>query len=314
MLEIFQIVVPVFLTLGAGYFAVKFGYIDSGIADNLNAFTVKIAVPVLLFRAMYNLDFAQAFYWPMLVSFYVGAVSSFVIGIILARVIWKRRPGEAVAVGFCALFSNTVLLGIPIVERAYGSLALTPVFGIISLHAPCLYALGMISMELSRRDGRSLGAALSAAAKSILQNALMIGIIIGVILNFASVKLPESVLATVNMLASAAIPVALVGIGAALTRYSLKAELSEAMAVSLLSLFWHPFIAFILSYYVFGLSGDFIRAAVIVAAMPPGINVYIFATMYDRAVALSASTFLIATPASILTIAFWLSVVKYVTG
>ena len=314
LLEILQIVMPVFLILGIGYFSVRFGYISSDIADSLNAFTVKIAVPVLLFRAMYKLDFSQAFDWPMLVSFYAGAVISFIIGITLARVIWNRRPGEAVAVGFCALFSNTVLLGIPIVERAYGAEALTQVFGIISLHAPCLYALGMTSMELSRRDGRSLGEALLAAGKSILQNSLMTGIIIGVILNLTRIPLPEVVTATVDMIAISAIPVALIGIGTALTRYSLKSELSEAMGASFLSLFIHPLIAFILSFYVFNLSAEYVRAAVIVAAMPPGINVYIFASMYNRAVAMSASTFLIATPFSILTIAAWLSIVKYFVG
>ena len=310
MLEIFQIVVPVFLILGTGYFTVRLGYIDSNIADNLNAFTVKVAVPVLLFRAMYQLDFAQAFYWPMLLSFYIGALVSFAFGIYLAKVFWKRRPGEAVAVGFCALFSNTVILGIPIFERAYGSAALTPVFGIISLHAPCLYAIGMISMELARRDGRPLFEALKSAAKSIMSNALMIGIILGVILNFASVELPVSVMAAVNMIATAAIPVALVGIGAALTRYSLKSEISESFSVTILSLILHPLIALIISHYIFGLSDYYVRAAVIIAAMPPGINVYIFASMYDRAVALSASTFLIATQASIITIALWLSILK----
>ncbi len=312
MLEILLIIVPVFLILGAGYLTVRLGYISSDIADSLNAYTVKLAVPVLLFRAMYQLDFAQAFYWPMLVSFYLGAVTSFFIGIYIAYKFWKMRPGESVAVGFCALFSNTVILGIPIMERAFGSAALTPVFGIISLHAPCLYALGMISMELARRDGRPLLEALKAAAISILSNALMIGIIIGVTLNFLEVKLPEPVMATVNMIAQTAIPVALIGIGAALTRYSLKAELSKSFVISCLSLLIHPLIAFIMSYYIFGLDDQYVRAAVIIAAMPPGINIYIFATMYDRAVALSASTFLIATPLSIATIAIWLSVIKFV--
>ena len=41
----------------------------------------------------------------------------------------------------------------------------------------------------------------------------------------------------------------------------------------------------------------------------PGMNIYIFAVMYDRAVALSASALLIATTLSIATISFWLWVV-----
>ena len=117
MLAILLNILPVFILMGIGWLAVKTGYLKDSLADHLNAFTVRLAVPVLLFRAMVNLDFSQAFNIPTLVGFYSGAIVSFTVGIILARKVWKRRPGEAIAVGFCALFSNTVLLGIPIMLR-----------------------------------------------------------------------------------------------------------------------------------------------------------------------------------------------------
>lgn len=306
MIEIVLTVLPVFIVLGVGYAGAKTGYLSPTIADPLNVFTVRLAVPVLLFRAMYRLDFSQAFDPPMLASFYAGAVASFAVAIVLARLFWQRRPGESVAVGFSAMFSNTVLLGVPIVERAYGIEALTPAFGIVALHAPALYTIGMIVMELTRRDGRKLTETLRAALVSILGNTLMIGILAGAAFNLAGIALPEPVMAAVNMLAAAAIPTALVGIGAALTRYQLKAELSESLMVSALALVLHPLITLTLAHFVLGLAPETVRVAVIVAAMPPGMNIYVFAAMYDRAVALSASALLIATGLSIATISGWL--------
>lgn len=298
--------------MGIGWLAVKSEYLGDNLADTLNAFTVRLAVPVLLFRAMVNLDFSQAFNIPTLIGFYAGAVFSFIAGIFLARLIWKRRPGEAVAVGFCALFSNTVLLGIPIMQRSYGEEALTPVFGIIALHAGSMYTIGLISMELARADGRPLFETLRIAAKSILSNSLMIGVLSGIAINLSGIPLPEVIMSPVNMLASAALPVALVGIGAALTRYQIKAEFSEALMVSSLSLILHPLIAFIITHMIFGLPIELVRAAVIIGAMPPGMNVYIFAAMYDRAVSLSASAIVIATALSIFTISAWLWLLEHV--
>ncbi len=312
VLEIFLIVVPVFLVVGIGYFSVKVGYLNSEISNHLNNFAIKIAVPALLFRAMYKLNFSQAFEWKMLVAFYAGAFLSFAIGIMLARSIWNRPPGEAIAVGFCALFSNTVLLGLPIIERAYGTAALAPVYALIAFHTPLLYPIGIISMELSRRDGRPMSETLIDVLKSISTNSLIIAVVTGTIFNLTGVIIPEPVFAALNMLAAAAIPAALVGIGTSLTQYSLKSEISESLTVTILSLALHPTIAFLLSYYVFGLPGDFVRAATILASMPPGVNVYIFASMYGRAVSLSASSILIATPISILTISVWLSVISYI--
>lgn len=311
MLAILVTVAPVFLLIAVGWTTVKIGYLPGGLADALNGFAVKIAVPVLLFRALERLDLSTAFSPPLLFSFYTGAFSCFVIGIILARRLFARQPGEAVAVGFAATFSNSVLLGLAIVERSHGTGPLTPSFGIIALHAPMIYAVGMVTMELMRRNGRSLTETLSVAGRAIIVNPIMLGILCGAIVNVTGHWLPAPVMAAVDMIAQAAIPVALVGIGAAMTRYQLRADLPEAGMVAALSLIVHPAIAFVLTHYVFALPPDMVRAAVTLAAMPPGMNIYLFAVMYDRAVNLAASAFLLATTFSVLTVTVWIYILHH---
>lgn len=312
MLTILITVAPVFLLIATGWGAVKGGYLPDNVADALNAFAVKIAVPVLLFRALERLDFSAAFSAPLLLSFYAGAFTCFAVGIVLARRLFKRRPGESVAVGFSATFSNSVLLGLAIIERSHGTGPLTPAFGIIALHSPSIYAVGMVTMELMRRNGRPLSDTFRVAGRSIIANPLMIGILAGALVNLTGHWLPEPVMVAVDMIASAAIPVALVGVGAAMTRYRLSANLPEAGMVSILSLLLHPAIALVLSHYLFHLPPDAVRAAVMLAAMPPGMNIYLFAVMYDRAVNLAASAFLLATTLSVLTVTFWIYVLNHV--
>ena len=306
MLQILNTILPVFIVMGIGYGAVRTGYLKQEISDSLNALAVRVAVPLLLFYAVYKLDFAKAFNWPVLASFYTGAVISFLLTMMFARTLFKRKAGEAVAVGFCAMFSNTVLLGIPISERAFGPDIMPLVIGIIALHAPTLYAIGITTMEFSRSDGRSIGKTLGTTIRSMFANPLMIGIVAGAILNQLSIALPAPLEASIAMVAKAAIPLALIGIGAALTRYELKTGLSETMIVSIIALLVHPAVAFVISYHLLGLQIQFVQVAVIIAAMPPGMNIYIFALMYNRAVALSASAIIVATAASIFTISGWL--------
>jgi malonate transporter len=305
MLEIFYNILPVFIIVAVGYGAVKSGYLNPAVASSLNSVAVRIAVPILLFRSMYNLDFKLALNWPLLVSFYFGAVASFMLSGLIARYLFDRRPGEAVAVGFCAMFSNTVLLGIPIVERALGSEAMPLVFGIIAFHTPTLYAVGMISMEFARRDGRSFIQTLLVSTRAIFANPLMVGILSGVILNLLSIPLPAVLEASVEMIAGAAIPLALIGVGAAITGYQLNSRKSETITVCLITLLFHPALVFFIAYYLFGLPMQYVQIAVILAAMPPGLNIYIFAVMYDRAVSLSTSTIIAATLCSIFTISGW---------
>ena len=269
MLSILATVAPVFLLIATGYAAVRSGYLPDGLGDTLNNFAVRLAVPVLLFGAISQLDLAAAFSVPVLIGFYAGAFSCFAVGIVLALRVFGRRPGEAVAVGFAATFSNSVLLGLAIIDRSHGAETLTFAFGIIAMHAPLIYAAGIMTMELMRRDGRTLAETVAVAGRSILANPLMIGILAGLALNLSGLALPEPVEVARDMLASAAIPVALVGIGAAMTRFQMRATLPEAGMVAALSLVLHPAIAFTLTHLVFGLPADAVRAAVTLAAMPP---------------------------------------------
>jgi len=78
-----------------------------------------------------------------------------------------------------------------------------------------------------------------------------------------------------------------------------------------LSLFLHPLIAFTLSHFVFGLPPDMVRAATLLAAMPPGMNIYVFAVMYDRAISLAASAFLLSMTLAVATVSVWLYVLHH---
>jgi hypothetical protein len=312
--EILLVVAPVFLLIGAGYGAVRAGYLDGAVADALNAFAVRLAVPALLFLAIYRLDFSRAFDAGMLTAFYSGAIASFGLAVALARLAFGRTPAEAVAVGFSAMFSNTVLLGLPIIERAWGKDALAPAFAIVALHAPLLYVIGMTAMEMARRGSEPLGVAAGRTLRAILGNALMIGILAGAVCNGLAIRLPAPVEASAAMLAAAAIPAALVGIGAALTRYRIAAHWREAAAISALALLLHPAIALGLSQFAFGLPAEQMRAAVVLAAMPPGMNIYVFAVMYRRAEPLAASAILLATALAPATVSVWLAILGRVAG
>ncbi|MEO1292433.1 MAG: AEC family transporter [Pseudomonadota bacterium] len=307
MLAILQVVLPVFLLIGTGYIAVRAGrFPDAGI-DGLVAFVTRFATPCLLFNAMAGLDLGRAFDPGMLIAFYTGAMVAFVTGTVMAR-IGGKRPGEAVAIAFACFFSNTVLVGLPIILRAYGEEAAEPVYAIIAFHAPCLYSFGMIAMEVTRRDGTGAIAAAKRASISVASNALMIGILAGLALNVSGATLPEPVQAVFDMLARATLPAALFAIGAAMTRYRLQAAIGWATLCSAVILVLHPAIAWLLAVYVFDLPTEFARAAVLLAAMPAGLNVYVFAAMYHRAEGIAASTVILSTALSILTVSGWIAV------
>ncbi|MEM9044066.1 MAG: AEC family transporter [Pseudomonadota bacterium] len=306
VLALLTIVLPVFLVVGSGYVMVRLKAFPNAGIDMLIKFATGFAVPVLLFRAMYGLDLSSALRLDHQLSFYIAASICFAIGIFLARKIWKRRPGEAVAIGFCGLFSNSVLLGLPIMERAYGRL--DEIYALITFHTPFCLSLGILTMEFCRRDAVPLTTALKQTAKAMVGNALMIGLVTGVVANLSGLQLPGPLLAAVDMIADAALPVALFSVGGVLTRYAFSDNLAESLMVASLSIVLHPALAWLLATQVFALPAPFVQAAVVMAAMPTGINAYIFAALYKRAEGTAASSVLVATLLSVVTIPIWLAV------
>ena len=306
ILQLLNVVLPVFFVLGAGYIAVKLNLFKSAAVDGLMTFTQGFAIPCLLFLNIKRLDFAAVFGWRLLVSFYLGAVLSFIIAIFGARTFFRRRPGDSVAIGFSAMFSNTVLLGLPIMERAYGADSLAANFAIISIHAPVIYLIGVTVMEASRADGRGVAGTANAVVKAMFRNTLMIGLALGFAVNITGINLPEPLISATEMVSRASLPAALFALGGTLSRYSLRASLGEAGMISMIKLFVHPAIAFAMCTMVFDLPIEFTRSVVVTAAMAPGINAYVFANMYNRAKGATASAVILGTLASIFSASLWL--------
>lgn len=306
-LTLLDIVVPVFLVVGAGYAAVRTRYLADSMVDALVRYGVTVAVPCLLFLAMTRIDLAASVRGGALLAFFASGTACFLGAMALSRLVWRRRPGESVAVGFATFFPNVVMLGIPITQRAYGDAAMGAVFGIIAFHSIYNYFVGFIAMEMVRQDRAGLGVALSRAFVTTFRNPLMIGLVAGMAVNLAGLGIPGVVLGALEMVAASALPVALFSLGSVLTRYRLRDEASEALMVSVLSLVVHPALAWIIAGPVLGLDPVFVRTVVLLAAMPAGINGYIFATLYNRAVGTAASAALIGTVLSVGSITAWLA-------
>jgi predicted permease len=249
---------------------------------------------LLLFRSVATLDLSQAFDTGLLLSFYSGAFTGFAAGFAGARLIFARPVTDAVAIGFACLFSNSLLLGVPITERAYGAQALAGNFAIIAIHAPLFYAFGITAMELARSHGQALPV-----------QPLVIGIAAGFAVNLTGLPLPRVVASAVDLVVAAGIPTALFGLGGVLFRYRPEGDMATVAMICAIGLMLHPAVTWLLATQVFALDRDALRSAVVTAAMAPGVNAYLFAHLYGVARRVAATAVLAGTALSIPTVWVW---------
>lgn len=301
-----EVILPVFLVIAAGYAAVWRGLFSDAGADALMRFTQKFAIPCLLFTVMARLDLAANYDPRLLGSFYAGAIAGFTAGLLGGRYLFGRSWEDAVAFGFVGLFSNSVLLGLPIAERAYGPDALAPNFTVISIHAPFCYLLGITAMEVARGAGGGAARLAGTVLRAMFSNALVIGIALGIAVNLSGLAIPGVIADALDLMVRAALPVALFSLGGILVRYRPAGDMRAIAFVVAISLVLHPAITWSLGTAT-GLTQEALRGATITAAMAPGVNAFVFADMYGRARRVAASAVLVGTVATMLTAWGWLT-------
>lgn len=306
MQALIDVILPVFLVIGAGYGAAWRDWFSEPTVDGLMKFTTNFAIPCLLFRAIWQLDLGGHIDYALLISFYTGSLTGFTAGLLGARFIFGRDWEDAVAIGFTCLFANSLLMGLAITERAFGPEALEPNYLIIALHSPICYGVGITAMELVRARGTPARTLPIKVLSAMFRNALVIGISLGALANLFDVPQPVPLVDALDMMARAALPAALFGMGGVLYRYRPQGDARVIAFVCVVTLVLHPTITWTLGTLT-GLRTGAFRSAVITAAMAPGINAYIFANMYGRAKRVAASSVLVATALSVITAWIWLS-------
>jgi hypothetical protein len=195
-----------------------------------------------------------------------------------------------------------VLLGIPILLTAYGPDATLPVLLLIAFHGPTLMPLTMALIQVGQGREVSAGRQFKMVGVELVKNPIIMGLLLGLAANVGGLTLPAGIDRTVEMLGSSAIPCALFAMGASLAGYPLAGDVPPAVLLGVVKAMVHPLLVWVLAVPVFGLEGIWVPVAVTMAAMPTGVNAYLFGARYEAAPGVAARTVLLSTVVSVGTI------------
>jgi malonate transporter len=120
MLPVINVVLPVFAIILSGYLAGRFKVLGKESGDVLQRFVFFVAMPVLLFYAMARVEVADVLNWPYLSAYLGGQAITFVLAIIVAKFLFKRRLAESALGGMAGIYGNTGYMGIPLIMAAFG--------------------------------------------------------------------------------------------------------------------------------------------------------------------------------------------------
>ena len=309
MNEVFNILAPV-LALGLiGYFATRFGFFLSTHRDGLSKYVFDFAVPMLLFSAIVELEPPEASTADLFITYYVPLVAIFTLGMIASWLVLQRSVIEAMVIGLGSCFSNTVLLGIPLIPRALGDDALFPLFLLISVHGITVFTAVTVIIEIARGRDAGLANLPKQVANGLIGNPLIVGLGLGFLWKLTDLGIHPVAADVFHLVATSVTPAALFVLGSSLASYSISGSLAPAVLVTTLKNAIHPLAVFILGSLL-GLDALWLSVATMLAAMPAGMNMYLFASRYHVSPPTATTSILISTISSIVTISIVIALLK----
>ena len=301
-----EIVLPVFAIILSGYIAGKRQWVSSAALKGLSFFVYYMAIPALLFRTMAQGNLSADIDFSLIVTFYSVSLSIFILSAVLGRFLYGHGLKEAAVMAMGATYGNLLLLGFPLVYSAFGDKGMVPLTMLIAFQAPILMALTSMLTEydLSREGDGGQGAKtmLLSLAKAIWSNPIIIGLIAGGLYQLSGYEFVSVMDRFTALLGGAVVPCALFSLGVSLTEFKLAGDLKQSFLIVVLKTIIYPCIVAILVFNVIDVPPLWAAVAVILAAQPTGVNVFILAQQYGVFTARAASVVLSSTILSVVTV------------
>jgi predicted permease len=290
---------PLFVLVFAGYLMMRWSGWPKSMSENLSRFVFSVALPAMLFRMMGDLSKLPPVDVRLLVAFFGGCLIVFVIGRLIA---WKLFALDGVAQSVFALggvFSNNVLLGLPLAKVALGDAAVPSVALVLVFNALILWTLVTVSVEWARQGSFSLHG-FAKTVRGVLTNPIVAGILSGTLFGLSGLVLPAFIDAPLAMAGEAAAPMALIALGMGLAEYGVREGWKTSVAISAVKLVVQPLVVWLLARLL-ALPPMETQVVVLLASTAVGANVYLMSRQFATLEGPVASSLVLSTGLAALT-------------
>jgi predicted permease len=310
MIDVLNLALPFFGLIFVGFACGRLKQIPDTALGWMNFFIVSVSLPALFYRILAQTPLEQlarvdfilgttlATFWAFALSFGIG--------------LWLRKGNiaESTIAGLAGGYGNIGYMGPGLALATLGQAAAVPVALIFCFDNIILFTLVPFLMALSRPQAMSVPAIAWDVFRRVAGHPLIIASALGVASAALHVTPPVAIDRLLQFLQNAAAPCALFALGVTVALRPLKKMPWEIPPLAFVKLVLHPVLVFSLLSLFGSFDRVWIETAVLMAALPPALSVFVFARQYDAWVEQASSAVLIGTVLSVVTLTGVMWVVK----
>lgn len=274
---------PVVLLIFVGFIAGRAKMVRPEAVRDLSNLVFLVLTQALLFRTMSSVHIEQLDFKPVVQYFLVA-------GFLFAAMLWfYGADSRASVLALSGIFSNTLMIGVPLVGLAYGQEGQVLLFTLISLHALVLLSMATLVLELQVAHERAsvsgqrrpVWRTVASAVRNAIIHPVPLPILVGLIYAQTGWGLHPVIDRPLALLGSAFGPIALVLVGITLSQTPMGKQFMLAFKMSVVKTLLHPALMLTVGWLL-GLRGLHLAVMTVAAALPIGANVFLFSQRYRK--------------------------------
>jgi malonate transporter len=301
LIGLFNLLAPFFGMIGLGVAAAKWAKLPEEGFAWMQFFLIYLALPCLFFRLTSakpidefgNLRFAAATTLCTAGAFGVSFWAT------LAR---SSSVAQSVMGGLAGGYSNIGYMGPPLVLSFLGPEATAPVALVFVFDTILLFSLVPALMAFAGVSRQRPLATAIAVFTRILTNPFIVATAVGLLTSTMRWKPPHAIDQMVTWMSGAAAPCALFLLGLAVALRPVARIPSEVPIIVASKLVLHPLLVWVILSAVGGIAPLWVEAAIVMAALPPALNIFVVANQYQVGTERASASILVGTVLSMVTL------------
>jgi len=305
MIELVSLVLPIVILIGIGFIAVRSEAVSPQVVHALGVFVLHFALPALILHALLKQDLRQTLNWNYILVYGAGSLIAFGAVLVVARAVLGRPLPAAAMAALGGSSSNSGFVGFPVASLAVGAPALTALPLTMLVENILIIPLALALAESADHQGKGAAQVLGQTARRLARTPLILAIVIGAALSALGVNLPAPLSLTLEMMADAAVPCALLVVGGTLATLSVQSMAGDVALIAVGKLVLHPLLVVLGFAWIGGVPPGLMAAGIILASAPM-LTVYPIIGARFGQERLCAAALLVTTLAAFATMLFFL--------
>jgi len=310
MIDVLNLALPFFGLIVIGFACGRIKQIPDTALGWMNFFIVYVSLPALFYRILAQTPLDQLAQVNFIFATSLATFWAFSIAFTIGMVIRKGNIGEAAIAGLAGGYGNIGYMGPGLALATLGQQAAVPVALIFCFDNIVLFTMVPFLMALRGKQPMSVPAIAWEVIKRVAVHPLIIASALGVASAGLHFHPPVALDRLMQFLQNAAAPCALFTLGVTVALRPLQKMPWEIPFTTAVKLLLHPVLVFLLLSLFGPFQQYWIETAILMAALPPALNVFVFARQYDVWVEQASSAVLIGTLASVVTLTTVMWLVK----